>query len=155
MAEVQAVGTAAGTSSAAAVGEAVNTFKFELVSPERVLLSEDVKMVTVPGEEGDFGVLARHAPLLSSIRPGVVSVTKLDGEVQKLFVAGGFADVGPTLLSVLAEEAIDVKELNKAELEGQLKSLEEDLAFSKEDAIKAAQIRNQITLTTAKIQAAA
>lgn len=129
-------------------------FKFELVSPERVLLSEDVKMVTVPGEEGDFGVLARHAPLLSSIRPGVVSVTGLDGNLRKIFVAGGFADVGPELLSVLAEEAVPVADLNKAELEGQLKNLEEDLAFSKDDAAKAAQIRNQITLTTAKIQAA-
>lgn len=131
------------------------SFKFELVSPERVLLSEEVKMVTVPGEEGDFGVLARHAPLLSSIRPGVVSVTGLDGQVRKIFVAGGFADVGPELLSVLAEEAIDVADLNKAELEGQLKGLEDDLGFAKDDALKSAQIRNQITLTAAKIQAAA
>jgi F-type H+-transporting ATPase subunit epsilon len=131
------------------------SFKFELVSPERVLLSEEVKMVTVPGEEGDFGVLARHAPLLSSIRPGVVSVTALDGGVRKIFVAGGFADVGPELLSVLAEEAIDVTDLNKAELEGQLKGLEDDLGFAKDDALKTAQLRNQITLTAAKIQAAA
>jgi F-type H+-transporting ATPase subunit epsilon len=132
-----------------------SSFKFELVSPERVLLSEEVKMVTVPGEEGDFGVLARHAPLLSSIRPGVVSVTALDGGVRKIFVAGGFADVGPELLSVLAEEAIDVTDLNKAELEGQLKGLEDDLGFAKDDALKTAQLRNQITLTAAKIQAAA
>jgi len=134
---------------------ASTSFKFELVSPERVLLSEEVKMVTVPGEEGDFGVLARHAPLLSSIRPGVVSVTGLDGAIRKIFVAGGFADVSPELLSVLAEEAIDVTDLNKAELEGQLKGLEDDLGFAKDDALKTAQIRNQITLTTAKIQAAA
>jgi F-type H+-transporting ATPase subunit epsilon len=132
-----------------------SSFKFELVSPERVLLSEEVKMVTVPGEEGDFGVLARHAPLLSSIRPGVVSVTGLDGAIRKIFVAGGFADVSPDLLSVLAEEAIDVADLNKAELENQLKGLEDDLGFAKDDALKTAQIRNQITLTAAKIQAAA
>lgn len=134
---------------------ASTSFKFELVSPERVLLSEEVKMVTVPGEEGDFGVLARHAPLLSSIRPGVVSVTALDGGLRKIFVAGGFADVGPELLSVLAEEAIDVADLNKAELESQLKGLEDDLGFAKDDALKTAQLRNQITLTAAKIQAAA
>ncbi|MEZ0260683.1 MAG: F0F1 ATP synthase subunit epsilon [Alphaproteobacteria bacterium] len=140
---------------AEAAAGASTSFKFELVSPERVLLSEEVKMVTVPGEEGDFGVLARHAPLLSSIRPGVVSVTGLDGGVRKIFVAGGFADVGPELLSVLAEEAIDVADLNKAELEGQLKGLEDDLGFAKDDALKTAQIRNQITLTAAKIQAAA
>src|SRR6516225_6486620 len=92
------------------------TFQFELVSPEKILVSEEAKMVVVPGEDGDFGVLASHAPLLSAIRPGVVRVTSASGEEKKFFVAGGFADVTPSLLSVLAEEAVNVAEIDKGRL---------------------------------------
>ena len=67
------------------------TFQFELVSPEKVLVSEQVALVEIPGETGNFGVLADHAPLLSSIRPGIVTVTGADGVVKKIFVAGGLA----------------------------------------------------------------
>jgi F-type H+-transporting ATPase subunit epsilon len=131
------------------------TFQFELVSPEKILVSEEAKMVVVPGTEGDFGVLAQHAPLLSSIRPGVVSVTPANGETRKIFVAGGFADVTPALLSLLAEEAIDVKDLDKSKLELALKNLEDDLGFAKDDAVKAAALKGQIEVTKAKIAAAA
>ena len=77
---------------------------FDLVSPERLLFSEDVEMVVVPGTEGDFGVLAGHAPLMSTLRPGLIEIHD-GGEPRKVFVAGGFAEVTPAGLTVLAEEA--------------------------------------------------
>lgn len=77
---------------------------FDLVSPERLLFSEDVDMVVVPGTEGDFGVLAGHAPLMSTLRPGLIEIYD-GGEPRKVFVAGGFAEVTPAGLTVLAEEA--------------------------------------------------
>ncbi len=131
------------------------TFQFELVSPERILVSEEAKMVVVPGEAGDFGVLAQHAPLLSSLRPGVVSLTAANGDVRRIFVSGGFTDVSPTSCSVLAEEAIAVEDLDKAKLQESLKSLEDDLGFAKEDPLKLAQVKSQIELTKAKIAVAA
>lgn len=131
------------------------TFQFELVSPEKILVSEEAKMVVVPGENGDFGVLAQHAPLLSGIRPGVVVLTPANGPERKIFVAGGFADVSPTLLSVLAEEAIDVADIDRGKLEQDLKNLEDDLGFAKDDQVKAALLKNQIDVAKAKIAAAA
>jgi F-type H+-transporting ATPase subunit epsilon len=131
------------------------TFQFELVSPEKILVSEEAKMVVVPGEHGDFGVLVNHAPLLSGIRPGVVRVTSAAGEERKIFVAGGFADVTPNLLSLLAEEAIDVAQIDKAKLEQDVKNLEDDLGFAKDDPVKTALLKSQIDVAKAKIQAAA
>lgn len=130
-------------------------FQFELVSPERVLVSEEAKMVVVPGEAGDFGVLAQHAPLLSTIRPGVVTLTAASGDVRRIFISDGFADVNPTICSVLAEEAIAVEDLDRQALGEKLKSLEDDISFAKEDPVKLAVIRQQIDVTRAKIAAAA
>lgn len=134
---------------------ASGTFQFELVSPEKVLASEQARMVVIPGEAGDFGVLVNHAPLLSSIRPGVVTVTLASGEEKKIFVAGGFADVSGTLCSVLAEEAVNVNEIDRAATEQQLKNLEDDLGFAAADPVKAASVRAQIQIAQAKIAAAA
>ncbi len=131
------------------------TFQFELVSPEKILVSEQVSMVVVPGESGDFGVLAEHAPLLSSIRPGVVTVTSPEGMTTLIFVSGGFADVNGNICSVLAEEAVNVNDLDKPSLESTLKNLEDDLAFAKDDTVKSAQIRAAIGVTKAKIAAVA
>lgn len=131
------------------------TFQFELVSPEKILASIEARMVIVPGEDGDFGVLADHAPLLSSMRPGTVTVTAADGTQRKIFVSGGFADVDGTQCSVLAEEAVDVETLDRDALSGALKNLEDDLDFAKEDAVKTAHIQNQIKVTKAKIDAVA
>jgi F-type H+-transporting ATPase subunit epsilon len=131
-----------------------STFQFELVSPEKILVSEQAKMVVVPGEDGDFGVLAHHAPILSSLRPGIVAVTGAAGETRKIFVAGGFADVNGNICSVLAEEAVAVSELgSRAALEEQLKNLEDDLGFAKEDPGKTAALKNQIGVVQAKIKA--
>jgi len=131
------------------------TFQFELVSPESILASEEASMVTVPGEAGEFGVLADHAPLLSSLRPGVVSVHLPSGEIKKIFVAGGFADVGGRLCSVLAEEAVNVNDLNRVQIEESLKALRDELEQAKDDALKAAHIRHRIEITQAKLAAAA
>ncbi len=99
---------------------------FELVSPEALLLSEEVEMVVVPGDEGDFGVLPGHAPMISTIRAGVIHVFA-GGSVQKrIFVAGGFAEVTPERCTVLAEEAMVVGEIDRDAVEQELKDLSED-----------------------------
>jgi len=84
-----------------------DTFKFELVSPERVLLSEDAEQVVLPGVQGDFAVLPSHAPMLSMLRPGVLDVELSDG-TRRVIVKGGFAEVEPDRLTVLAQTAFDV-----------------------------------------------
>ncbi len=99
----------------------------ELVSPERLLVSAEADMVVVPGSEGDFGVLAGHAPVISSVRPGVVEVHGEAGEPERVFVTGGFAEVTDDRLTVLAEEAVSVAEMNREDLERRLKNAEEDL----------------------------
>jgi F-type H+-transporting ATPase subunit epsilon len=108
------------------------SFKFELVSPERVLVSEDVDQVVLPGTEGDFAVLVGHAPFVSTLRPGVLEVTA--GTVRKrLLVKGGFAEVDPARLTVLAEQAFDVADLDAGKLGRELESAEAELAAAKDD----------------------
>ncbi len=88
------------------------TIEFELVSPERLIMSEQVEMVVVPGTEGDFGALPRHAPLISSVRPGVIDVYQGGKVTDRIFVAGGFAEVIETRVTVLAEEAIHLSDIS-------------------------------------------
>ena len=111
------------------------TFKFELVSPERVLLSIDADQVVVPGADGDFAVLAGHAPVIATLRPGVLDVTA-GGSKRRLFVKSGFAEVDPSRLTVLAEAAYDVDELSSAKIAEELKSAEAELAAAKDDNAK-------------------
>jgi F-type H+-transporting ATPase subunit epsilon len=127
---------------------------FELVSPERLLLSEPVDMVVVPGAEGDFGVLVRHAPLVSGVRPGVISVYNGGQVTQRIFVAGGFAEVTPSRCTVLAEQAMPVAEIDRSAAEQQLKDAREDLADAQSDAEREAATR-QIAIAEAMIQATA
>jgi len=94
---------------------------FELVSPERLLLSTDVEMVVVPGDEGDFGVLAGHAPLVSTVRSGVIDVYESESISDRIFVAGGFAEVLAGRCTVLAEEAINLKEVEKSTVEERIR----------------------------------
>jgi F-type H+-transporting ATPase subunit epsilon len=108
------------------------TFKFELVSPERVLLSEDAEQVVVPGRDGDFGVLPGHAPVISTLRPGVLDITLPSGK-RRVFVKGGFADVDPNRLTVLAQSAIDLDNLSSGTIADELRSAEETLADAKDD----------------------
>lgn len=129
------------------------TFLFELVSPERVIASEQVSMVVVPGTEGDFGVLAQHAPLLSTVRAGVLSIHTPAGDVRQVFVSGGFADVTGTLCSVLVEEALPVDELNREAIEQKIKALKEDLKDFQIDDITEARINRDIAIEDAKLLA--
>ncbi len=109
-----------------------DSLKFELVSPEKLLKSGDVQQVTVPGTEGDFTVLPGHAPVLSTVRPGVVVVVDGGGE-EKIFVRGGFAEASPAGLTVLAEQAIPLAELDAEALAQQIQNAEEDVADAKTD----------------------
>jgi F-type H+-transporting ATPase subunit epsilon len=99
--------------------------EFELVSPERLLVSEPVDMVVVPGAEGDFGVLVRHTPMVSNVRAGVISVHNGGQVTERIFVAGGFAEVTPSRCTVLAEQALPVAEIDRHAAEQQLKDARE------------------------------
>jgi F-type H+-transporting ATPase subunit epsilon len=110
-----------------------DTFKFELVSPERVLVSEDAEQVVVPGWQGDFAVLPGHAPVISALRPGVLDV-RLPGSTRRIFVKSGFAEVEPDRLTVLAEGAFDVEDAEASEIiERQLESAQAELAEAADD----------------------
>ncbi|MEE8223427.1 MAG: F0F1 ATP synthase subunit epsilon [Alphaproteobacteria bacterium] len=89
--------------------------EFELVSPARLLVSEPVEMVVVPGVEGDFGVLPGHAPVIAQVRPGVIDIHGDGKVIRRIFVAGGFAEVTPERCTVLAEEARPVEDIDGAE----------------------------------------
>ena len=107
------------------------TTAFELVSPERLVLSEPVEMVVVPGSEGNFGVLPRHAPFITTLRPGVIEVFEAGKVKERIFVSGGFAEVTPERCTVLADEALPIGEIDTAKTEQQIKDLSEDLADAK------------------------
>ena len=112
-------------------------FHFELVSPERLIFSGEVDQVVVPGSEGVFTVLENHAPMMSTIRPGVIEMTTA-GSSSKLFVRGGFADVSPKGLTILAEQAIPLAELDAGKIEAELRAAEEDLEDATTDEARAA-----------------
>lgn len=129
------------------------TFNFELVSPERRVLSAPATMAVVPGSEGVFGVLPGHSALVATVRPGVVEVKLADGtEARRIFIAGGFADVTPTSCTILAEEAVNVSDLNQESLEKTLSNLSDDLTLAKDD-LDRARIEKKIILVKAKIEA--
>ena len=108
-------------------------FKFELVSPEDLLLSQDVQQVLVPGKDGNFTVLPGHAPVLSTMRPGVLDVVDESGREERIYVRGGVAEVNPKGLTVLAEEAVPLAELSPEMLAQQIRNAEEDVADATED----------------------
>ncbi|HEV7285544.1 MAG TPA: F0F1 ATP synthase subunit epsilon [Kaistia sp.] len=109
-------------------------FPFELVSPERLLLSESVVSVVVPGTDGEFTVLKDHAPFMATIKPGCVVVTQVGGGVQKFFVRGGFADVNGAGLTILAEQAIPLESLDPEAFALEIRNAEEDVADARDDA---------------------
>jgi len=110
------------------------TFKFELVSPERVLVSEDANEVIVPGMDGQFTVLAGHAPLITSLRPGTMIIKLTSGE-RRVFVRGGIAEVEPESLTILAQHLIDLEDAGRgSHIEAEVKAAETLLATSKDDA---------------------
>lgn len=116
---------------------------FDLVSPERLLMSANVDQVDVPGSEGDFGVLAGHAPVVTTLKPGVVKVFNQGSGEERIFVRGGFAEVTLDGLTILAEEALPLAELDAAALDQRVRDAEEDVADAKSDA---ARLKAQQTL---------
>ena len=109
-----------------------DTITFDLVSPERLLLSTDADMVTIPGADGYMGVMPGHMPLVSTLRPGMIDV-QAGGRNERFFIRGGFAEVSATKLTVLAEEAIPMSEMDIAVLDQRIRDAEEDLAAAKTD----------------------
>ncbi|MCT8972406.1 F0F1 ATP synthase subunit epsilon [Microbaculum marinisediminis] len=110
-----------------------DTIRFELVSPERLLMSEDVAQVDVPGAEGDFGVLPQHVPAIATLRAGILAVRGTDNAKREVFVRGGFADVRPDMITVLAEQAIPVEEIDEAVLAQEIQNAEEDVADARDE----------------------
>jgi F-type H+-transporting ATPase subunit epsilon len=109
------------------------SFHLDLVSPEKLLFSGEVDQVDVPGSEGDFGVLAGHAPLIATLRPGILVIYR-EGGALKVVVNGGFAEVSPAGLTVLADMAVPVEDFNGSMLAGEIKNIEESAAAAKDDA---------------------
>jgi len=105
----------------------MSTFHFDLVAPEKLLFAGEVAQVDLPGSEGDLGVLAGHAPLVTALRPGIIVVFREAGDLR-VVVNGGFADVGPAGLTVLADMAVPLEEFDRAVLAGEIKDTEEDVA---------------------------
>ncbi|CAN7588407.1 F0F1 ATP synthase subunit epsilon [Rhizobium leguminosarum] len=104
-----------------------DNFNFELVSPERLLLSEMVTEVVIPATEGEMTVMANHAPTMTTIKPGIVSVRSASGKKQDYVVFGGFADILPTGCTLLAESAVPVEELHKDELTRRIEAARKEL----------------------------
>jgi F-type H+-transporting ATPase subunit epsilon len=107
------------------------SFHFDLVSPESLLFSGEVEQVDVPGSEGDFGVLANHAPLIAMLRPGILTMVR-DGDPTKIVINGGLAEVSPAGLTVLADMAVPLEDFDRSVLAGEIKDLEEDVSDAKE-----------------------
>ncbi len=108
-------------------------FAFDLVSPERLLLSLEAESVSAPGTEGDFGVYAGHAPMVVSLRSGVVEVTGAEDGDHRIYIAGGLAQVTQDRVVVLAEEAIPVEDLDGDELQQRIQDAREDVEDAKDD----------------------
>ncbi len=107
---------------------------FELVSPERVLVSDTFDMVVIPGGDGDFGVLPDHSPLISTIRPGVIDIHDGGNVAHQVFVAGGFAEVLPNRCTVLAEQALMVESIDPEDVRPKIEAAELDLRDAETDA---------------------
>jgi F-type H+-transporting ATPase subunit epsilon len=130
-----------------------DTVAFELVAPVKLLYTGDVEMVVVPGSEGDFGVLPGHAPLISLVRPGVINIHQ-DGKVDtRIFVAGGFAEVTQTRCTVLAEEALPVDDINRADAETRLNTAKAK-ADEAESAFDRAATQRELRIAEALLEAA-
>ena len=109
------------------------SFQFELVAPEKLVYSGEVESVVIPGTEGEFTVLKDHAPLISAIRPGVIVVEKTAAAKLRLYVRGGFAEVVPSGLTILADQALPLEEVDAAKLDAEIESFEEEAAGAATD----------------------
>ena len=141
--------------------------QFELVSPERLIVSAEVEMVVVPGTEGNFGVLPGHAPLISTIRPGTIDIYEGGAITERIFIVGGIAEVTPERCTVLADEAMAPDSLDRAALEAELQAVEGNLPSLREHVARASgtergrllaelrQLERQQSVAQAKLQALA
>jgi len=125
--------------------------QFELVSPEKLLLSEPVGMVVVPGSEGNFGVLPGHALFISTVRPGVIDVYEDNNVSERIFVSGGFAEVTPQRCTVLADEAVPISSLDRAEIDAEAKTLENTIAALKDQAARLAGAEREAALKSLRV----
>ena len=123
------------------------SFQFELVSPEHLLVSEEVESVIIPGAEGEMTVLADHAPVMTTIKPGVVTVKPASGAEERYVVFGGFADILPTGCTLLAESAVPVGDIDRADLARRIQEAREDVddAGDNDARTKAEQYLDQLT----------
>ncbi|MGE0847212.1 MAG: F0F1 ATP synthase subunit epsilon [Flavobacteriaceae bacterium] len=124
-----------------------DTFKFELVSPEKLLVSEDAEWAVIPGSEGEMTVLPQHAPVMSTLKPGVISVKQAGGGEERFAVFGGFVDILPDACTVLAESALPVSELNREEMAQRIEAVRGQIAAasSDEERASAEQFLHQLT----------
>src|SRR6185312_5443433 len=113
--------------------EMAEPIAFDLVAPERLLLSTEAEMVTIPGTDGYMGVLKGHEPVITTLRAGMIDVKGMDGSDTRFFIRGGFADIGADKITVLAEEAIPMTELDLEVLDQRIKDAEQDLAAASTD----------------------
>lgn len=115
-----------------------DTLHYEIVSPERLLKDAEAAMIVVPGTEGDFAALPHHAPMMSTIRPGVVEIYETEGgEAERLFVKGGLAQISPAGLTILAEETLSLDTVNTDELNQKIADTREDIEDAKDDVERA------------------
>lgn len=120
-------------------------FSFEIVSPEALVLSGEAIAVDVPGSEGFFTAMANHAPFMTTVKPGIINVRMEDGSVERIFVRGGFADVSPSGLTLLAEHATMLKHLDLKDIDDHIEKVREDLAELEGDKrVKMERILNQL-----------
>jgi F-type H+-transporting ATPase subunit epsilon len=126
--------------------------EFELVSPEKLLLTRAVDMVVVPGAEGDMGVLPRHSPTITTVRPGTIVVYEGGAVSDRIFIAGGFAEVSDNRCTVLAEEAMPIEDIDKAAAQQTLADAREDISSADSDAARKS-AETAVAVAEAKIQA--
>ena len=131
-----------------------DALSFERVSPERLLLSREVEMVVLPGAEGDIGVLPQHAPMITKVRPGILVVFENGQPTERIFVAGGIAEVTGERCTVLADEAMPLDTLDRAAAEAQISDARDDLADAKSD-FERDKAEAQIAVGEAKLAAIA
>jgi F-type H+-transporting ATPase subunit epsilon len=110
-----------------------DSYKFELVSPERLLVSEVVESIIIPGSEGEMTVMANHAPVMSTVKPGVVTVKPMSGAEARYVVFGGFVDILPEGCTLLAESAVSVADIDRADLSRRIQEAREDVEDARDD----------------------
>lgn len=108
-------------------------FHFELVAPERLVFSGDVEFVIVPGTEGEFTVLKDHAPIVSALRPGIVVIEETPAAIRRLFVRGGYAEITPSGLTILADNALPLEEIDAQTLDAEIERFEEEMERASTD----------------------